>query len=234
MLQDNEDFASISLLNRRIGFKKYIKELKAAEKERLQKVSQANLQKLKKKLPSLPITPTTTWDEFVRLYKPLFRDDPDFQMVDRLSILQLFDDYIQTVDKNARAAFVKKQAEQRRKEILDRQNFRELLKKLKQEKKFDINSKWKDIYPIIQNDPVYTTMLGNNGSTPFELFWDEIMELEEKYRPDRRFIFDVVANSHFDFNVETTLVDFSTYFERDFRKVDPEHVKIAYEEVSLF
>ena len=234
IMEGNEDFQSISLLNRRIGFKKYIKALKVAEKEKNRKLAQQNLAKLKKMLPSLPITATTTWDEFNCLYKPLFKDDKDFQLVDQLAILQLFESHMNLVDKRARSAFTAQLAEQRKKEVYDRQDFREILYSLKREKKFDINSKWKDILPVIENNSVYKSMLVNSGSTPTELFWDEIMEMEERYRPDRRFIFDVVANSRFDFNEETTLNDFSKYFERDFKKVNPEHVVIAYEEVFIF
>lgn len=55
-----------------------------------------------------------------------------------------------------------------------------------------INSKWKHIYPEIKEETVYLEMLGNSGSTPLELFWDEIMIMEDLYRPARRMIFDIV------------------------------------------
>ena len=40
-------------------------------------------------------------------------------------------------------------------------------------------------------------MLGSSGSSAMELFRDQIMELEDKYMPDRRIIMDTTRVSFF-------------------------------------
>ena len=35
-------------------------------------------------------------------------------------------------------------------------------------------SKWKDIYPLFQDDERYLNLLGKPGSNPIKLFWDAV------------------------------------------------------------
>ena len=53
----------------------------------------------------------------------------------------------------------------------------------------------KEIHPQIKDDPRYTAMLGQDGSSPLDLFWDEIGEEETKFRALRRTVLSVLEVS---------------------------------------
>lgn len=59
-----------------------------------------------------------------------------------------------------------------------------LLRELIQDGKVKARTKWKDVYPHVQDDERYHDMLGNPGSNPLELFWDVVdgfdQQLEKK------------------------------------------------------
>ena len=40
-------------------------------------------------------------------------------------------------------------------------------------------TKWKEVYPLFQDDERYLNMLGNPGSNPIELFWDVVDGLDQ-------------------------------------------------------
>jgi pre-mRNA-processing factor 40 len=45
---------------------------------------------------------------------------------------------------------------------------------------------------VIQNDDRYTSMLGQAGSTPLDLFWDVVEEEERALRSTRNDVLDVL------------------------------------------
>lgn len=55
-----------------------------------------------------------------------------------------------------------------------------------------MGTKWKDVYPLIKSDVRFLDMLGLNGSTPLELFWDLIMVEGERFEADRKIVMSIV------------------------------------------
>lgn len=53
-------------------------------------------------------------------------------------------------------------------------------------------TKWKDIYPSFKDDERYTNMLGQSGSNPLELFWDDLEKLDTDFRLKRDYVLDVL------------------------------------------
>lgn len=49
-----------------------------------------------------------------------------------------------------------------------------------QDGKIKARTKWKEIYPLIENDERYKDMLGNPGSNPLELFWDLVDKFDQQ------------------------------------------------------
>ena len=48
------------------------------------------------------------------------------------------------------------------------------------------------IHPLIKDDPRYTNMLGQPGSTPLDLFWDKMEEVDRDIRLKKNFVLDVI------------------------------------------
>lgn len=42
-------------------------------------------------------------------------------------------------------------------------------------------SKWKDLYPLFQDDERYHNLLGSPGSNPIELFWDIVDKMDQEF-----------------------------------------------------
>ncbi|PVU95935.1 hypothetical protein BB561_001478 [Smittium simulii] len=51
-------------------------------------------------------------------------------------------------------------------------------------------STWQDLYPLIKDDRRYLNILGRQGSTPLELFWDQVEDLNDKVYSQRKIIED--------------------------------------------
>ena len=53
-----------------------------------------------------------------------------------------------------------------------------LLAELKESSRITSGTKWKEVYPLFTKDERYLNMLGLPGSSPLELFWDVVDELD--------------------------------------------------------
>lgn len=53
-----------------------------------------------------------------------------------------------------------------------------LLAELKESGRITSGTKWKEVYPLFAKDERYINMLGLPGSSPLELFWDVVDELD--------------------------------------------------------
>jgi pre-mRNA-processing factor 40 len=230
MFEGTVEYDSTEFVNRRIVFQKFREDLRNNEKEMERELRKANVAKFKDILRSLNVSPATTWKECQELVQPYFGRDEDLKKMEKMDMLIAFEDFIITMDSQWRQTRTARLKGERRKERLHRDRFRDLLFELKREKKLSLTSKWKHVYPFLKDDVRYLDMLGNPGSNPLLLFWDTIMSLDDEYRPARRYIFDVVKNSNFEFQLETQLEKFADYFKHEFRKLDPDHVKLAYDE----
>lgn len=51
---------------------------------------------------------------------------------------------------------------------------------------------WKEIYPLIKDDPRYNNLLGVPESTPIDLFWDLMEDLEDRLYEDKKTIYDAL------------------------------------------
>jgi pre-mRNA-processing factor 40 len=52
------------------------------------------------------------------------------------------------------------------------------------------------VYPLIKDDERYQNMLGQSGSTPLDLFWDMVEEMERDIRLKRNTVQDVMEVYH--------------------------------------
>lgn len=69
---------------------------------------------------------------------------------------------------------------------------KELLNELLQQKKINAGTMWKEVYPLMKDDPRYKNLLGIPESTPIDLFWDLLESLEDKLYEDKKMIYDVL------------------------------------------
>lgn len=61
-----------------------------------------------------------------------------------------------------------------------------MLSALRLEGSITAYTQWKDIYPRISDDARYTNLLGVPSSTPLDLFWDMVDDLDQDLYDQRK------------------------------------------------
>ncbi|POW15166.1 hypothetical protein PSTT_02400 [Puccinia striiformis] len=156
-----------------------------------------------------------------------FQNDEDLRKMDDLDILIVFEDEIKRAEKETMELKAKQKDDKRRAGRKSRAAYIKLLHELKISGEIKVDTMWKEIYPILKDDERYDNMLGLTGSTPLELFWDVVddlqLELEEKLK-----VVEELLDERAKKVLETTEFDeFLTWLPNDIEshKLDPSILK---------
>lgn len=184
---------------RRQLFEDYIVDLKKAHREQQASLRKSAMDGLIDLLPNLNLEPYTRWSEAQQIISGTepFQNDEKYQSLSKFDILTVFQNHMKAVERTFNDNRQAQKAKKLRKERQNRDGFLSLLKELRQDGKIKAGTKWSQIIPIIENDPRYKAMIGQNGSTPQELFWDLIEEEERSLRGTRNDVTDVIYVSFF-------------------------------------
>jgi pre-mRNA-processing factor 40 len=181
---------------RRALFEEYIISLKKAHDEEEAESRRSALGEVMGLLQGLELEPFTRWQT---AEEKLERNDEfhseKFQTLTRMDVLNQFEKHIRQLQREHNDRV---QAERRIKHRIERKNrdgFLQLLDELRQSGVLRAGTKWKAIHEVIQDDPRYTAMLGQGGSSPLDLFRDALEEEEGKFRTLRRRALDVLEVS---------------------------------------
>jgi pre-mRNA-processing factor 40 len=177
---------------RRQLFEEYIVGLKKAHKEKETKDRKNALDSLRDLLPKLSIKAYTRWSDAQNIISAAFQNDEKYQALTKYDTLTTFQDHIKSLE---RALNEQKQHEKKmkyRRERKARDGFKSLLSQLQREGKIKPGAKWSTIQPQIEKNEQYTNMLGHDGSTPQDLFWDVVEEEERSLRGPRNEVLDVL------------------------------------------
>ncbi|KAF9380271.1 hypothetical protein CPB97_008490 [Podila verticillata] len=156
------------------------------------------------------ITFMTRWAEA----KDLLQENAEYkadsiQVLSKIDQLSVYEDHIKHLEKEydarrSRDRTLRKRAERKRREA-----FKELLAELRSKGQLNAKTCWMQIHPLIKDDSRYQTVLGQPGSTPMELFWDLIEDLDERLYQDRKLVQDVLKNIDYEIVPETTFEQFA-------------------------
>ncbi|KAI9334514.1 hypothetical protein DFJ73DRAFT_852971 [Zopfochytrium polystomum] len=226
-------------------FEEFIDETRAREKEDQRIRRKESMDRLRHVLKSSPsINVETSWRDAraICLAHPDMQppprpdgkeDDPATMMPEPMDALTVFEDHMKALDAQYQEQRSRELAAQRREERKNRDAFRALLESLaaippeKEENAASADvwippihagAKWKDVYPLFAKNPAYLRLLGQPGSTPLELFWDLVAELDYRYQGERKAILDAVRQSiGLVVTIETPFEDFLDEFLSSFR-----------------
>ncbi|KAJ3088809.1 PRP40 pre-mRNA processing factor 40, partial [Quaeritorhiza haematococci] len=181
------------------------------KKDTLRIIRKENMHKFRSILSSMPsVTIRTTWKEVQTMYKshPTFVGDSQLQSMDPIDVLTVFEDYMKDVETEYKTVKEKERMSRYRQDRKNRDAFRALLEDMRERGVVNVGTKWKELYPQLKDQPQYLNMLGQSGSTPLELFWDMIMELEDAFMEKRRVINDVIKSLDITIAAESTFKEF--------------------------
>ena len=193
ILEDETIFRSAKDDNeRRRLFEEYIVTLKQSHAEQEKVDKRTALEELMTLMQDLELEPFTRWhaaEDQLKANKAFNSDK--FASLHRSDVLQTFEKHIRQLQRDHNDRVQAGNREKHRIERKNRDGFKQLLHELQNAGKLRTGTKWKEIHPLVENDPRYIAMLGQGGSTPLDMFWDALEIEEQKFRTLRRHALDV-------------------------------------------
>lgn len=179
---------------RRQLFEDYIVDLRKTHREQQASLRKSAMDGLIELLPKLNLAPYTRWSEAQEIISgtPPFQNDEKYKSLSKFDILTVFQNHMKAVERTFNDTRQAQKAKKHRIERQYRDGFVALLKEIKNDGKIKAGTKWSQIFPLIENDARYKAMIGQNGSTPQELFWDMVEEEERGLRGTRNDVTDVI------------------------------------------
>lgn len=179
---------------RRQLFEDYIVDLRKAHREQQTTLRKSAMDGLIELLPKLNLAPYTRWSEAQEIISGTqpFQNDEKYKSLSKFDILTVFQNHMKAVERTFNDNRQSQKAKKHRVERQHRDGFLALLKELKKDGKIKAGTKWSQIFPFIENDARYKAMIGQNGSTPQEMFWDLVEEEERGLRGTRNEVTDVI------------------------------------------
>ncbi|KAA6410943.1 MAG: formin binding [Lasallia pustulata] len=204
---------------RRQLFEEYIIELKKSTVEREAVTRKSAMDELVGILKALNLEPYTRWSEAHGIIQSneRFQGDDKFKSLSKSDILTAFENHIKSLERTFNDERQHEKNSKARKERQNRDRFIALLAELKAAGKIKAGTKWMQILSEIDQDPRYTALLGQSGSTPLDLFWDMVEEEERALRLIRNEVYDVLEDKRYEITPKTTLQDFLGLMSTDRR-----------------
>ena len=168
-----------------------------------------------------------------------FKDDPVFASMEKIDRIQAFADYITTLESEEKKERKEKEKYQG---YLNREKFRELLQISVEEKKLNIDTKWSEFVKEIKDREEYLNMLGQEGSTPLELFQDKKNELKKDYKKVKKIFKEIIAKNKIEIKYQISFEEFDNLISQyregkiislDMKKLLYEHIKKKLEEKEM-
>ena len=168
-----------------------------------------------------------------------FKDDPVFASMEKIDRIQAFADYITTLEADEKKERKEKEKYQG---YINREKFRECLQISVEEKKINIDTKWRDYVLEIKDREEYLNMLGQEGSTPLELFQDKIYELKKDYKKVKKVFKEIITKNKIEIKYQISFEEFDNLISQyregkiistDMKKLLYEHIKKKLEEKEM-
>ena len=226
-LSYDERWRSVDEKEREDVFEDYIDLIYKKEEDEWKKARDVKKKSFLEKLKCKNIKSDTLW----KTIKNEFKDDPVFASMEKIDRIQTFADYIlslESKEKNERQEKEKYQCYQ------NREKFRELLQISVEEKILNMDTKWKDYILEIKDKEEYLNMLGQEGSTPMELFQDKIQELKKEYKKIKKIFKEIIIKNNIEFKFQITFEEFDNLISKyeqsklisiDMKKLLYEHIR---------
>ncbi|KAJ3338720.1 PRP40 pre-mRNA processing factor 40 [Gonapodya sp. JEL0774] len=215
-------------------FEEWVLETRNKEKDEFRQRRKVNMGKFRNLLKSIPqIDRFTRWKDAQQFYKstPEYQNDAALQAMDALDFLSVFEEHIKQLENDYEEARNRDQRLKRRQERKNREAFWAFLSELVERGILTSTTKWKQIYPIVKDDSRYMAMLGQPGSSPLEMFWDVLTDMEERSQGERKLVSEIMRERNITVTPETSFPLFLAQFSDErVTSVDKNTLRKVYEE----
>ncbi|KAF8327188.1 uncharacterized protein EI90DRAFT_3068216 [Cantharellus anzutake] len=195
-----------SVDERRHLFDEHTDELKSFEMTRARETRTRAMQKLVAVFKSLKVDVLSRWRDTQRAVyaSDMWKEDIEFRELADLDVLLAFEDFSRVLERNYDDHHRRTEMERNTLERKAREAFRELLGELISSGKIRAKTKWKQVYPLFQDDKRYLDLLGNPGSNPLELFWDTVDALDQELESQAAKVEKVLEANQLQFTIDMT------------------------------
>ncbi|KAK7207542.1 hypothetical protein BZA70DRAFT_271590 [Myxozyma melibiosi] len=234
LIKDKSEYLAFQDDDAKETFYSYTGELRKKEDEETERRRQEGMASVRKFLEDRSnIDVYTRWHDV----KTNMKRDADLRAelsvreLNMLDILAVFEEVMKKVEKQ----FLDERKEAKRgvreTERHRREAYVELMEALVQSGEIKHDTRWMDIYKRVKDDERYVEMVGQVGSTPQELFWDEVEKQKKDLRIKRDIVLDILAEERFEVGEETKYEEFEQVVRRHKQSetIDDEALEYVFE-----
>ena len=226
-LSYDERWRSVDEKEREDVFEDYIDLIYKKEEDEWKKSREVKKKLFLDKLKFKNVKSDTLW----KTIKYEFKDDPVFASMEKIDRIQTFADYIISLESAEKA---EKREKEKYQGYQNREKFRELLQISVEEKTLNMDTKWRDFVLMIKDKDEYLNMLGQEGSTPLELFQDKIQELKKDYKKIKKIFKEIIVKNNIEFKFQITFEEFDKLISKyeQSRLISDDMKKLLYEHIK--
>ena len=234
-LSYDERWRSVDEKEREDVFEDYIDLLYKREEDEWKKSREVKKKLFLEKLKFKNIKSDSLWKDI----KYQFKDDPVFASMEKIDRIQTFADYITSLESLEKK---EKREKEKYQGYQNREKFRELLQISVEEKILNMDTKWRDFVLQIKDKDEYLNMLGQEGSTPLELFQDKIQELKTEYKKIKKIFKEIIMKNNIEFQYQLTYEEFDSIMSKyeqikliseDMKQLLYQHIKVKLKEKEI-
>ena len=234
-LSYDERWRAVDEKEREDVFEDYIDLIYKKEEDEWKKEREVKKKLFLEKLKFKKIKSDTLWKNICIEFK----DDPVFASMEKIDRIQAFADYITTLEAEEKK---EKKEKDKYQGYLNREKFREFLQISVEEKKLNIDTKWSDFVSEIKDREEYLNMLGQEGSTPLELFQDKKNELKKDYKKVKKIFKEIITKNKIEIKYKISFEEFDNLISQyregkiisiDMKKLLYEHIKKKLDEKEI-
>merc|ERR1711971_580917 len=223
----------VSDIERREIYQDVVHNLSKKEKEQAKALRKKNQSRLANILDQMTrIDYKTTWEQAQQMLldNPAFADDDELLAMDKEDALITFEDHIRELEKEWEQERDKEKKRTKRLQRKNRDAMNNLLDELHEQGKLTSMSLWVELYPTISQDPRFTALLGQPGSTPLDLFKFYVEDLKSRFHDEKKIIKEILKEKEFEMSSSTSFEEFATVVCEDKRSasLDAGNVKLTY------
>ncbi|CCH59908.1 hypothetical protein TBLA_0C00930 [Henningerozyma blattae CBS 6284] len=145
---------------------------------------------------SLPLSWSHLYDHYLFEKSKRYTANKHFKLLTHEDVLKLYIELLEKYQQRQKQCLMDLNKINYTNDRLARDNFKILLND-SNDFKIRANSKWSDIYPIIKNNKSFLRLVGRNGSTPLDLFYDIREERDEIINGQRSIANQLLIDKNF-------------------------------------
>lgn len=160
------------------------KELKDREEKTQRELRHRNMDMLMSLLKTFEADVTTRWKDAKQtvIESEEWTNDAQLRSMDVGDMIDVFDELMKGIERDKTQEMKEKAKKRKRDDRKRRDWFKAKLQGWKAEGLLTRQSIWPDVHARVKGETEYQEMLGQPGSTPLELFYDVVDELESRFK----------------------------------------------------